>query len=155
MKVAPIVLAGAILLGATAAVAAAHGGAPATSTAVSLDATETVVGFDCEGNQGVETHVFNGVLQVTQFADGHGHVTLTQAGTWVLDLPAPLPDYEGRFVIHQSDTFSDQVSGLTIAAPFVARGSDGSHFRAIFTFKLQLVGDQGIVVDHVGFKCVQ
>lgn len=154
MRTILVVLAAAMLLGATATVAFAHAGPPATSTAVSLDATETVPGFDCDGNAGVESHVFNGVQHATEFEDGHSHVTLVLAGTWNLDLPAPLPDYSGRFAIHESHTFTSRVEGLTITAPFVGRGSDGSRFNLLFQLRLTVV-DGTIVVERIGFRCDQ
>lgn len=154
MKAALTALGVAIVLGATAAAASAHGGPPETSTTTFQGGTETVAGFDCDGNEGVEDHVFNGVLHVTEFADGHSQVTLTQAGTWTLDLPAPLPDYTGRYVIHESHTTTGNVDGLTIAVPFIGRGTDGSHFRLVFTLRLTIV-DGTVVVERIGFQCVQ
>jgi hypothetical protein len=42
------------------------------STLTFNDAPETVAGFDCDGNEGVESHVLDGVFHVTQFDDGDG-----------------------------------------------------------------------------------
>jgi hypothetical protein len=151
------ILAGGIMMVVVAVVAAAayaQGGTPTTSTITFHNDTETVAGFDCEGNPGIETHVFNGVLHVTEFADGHSTTTLTMAGTWSLDLSDPLPDYSGSFVIHETDTVNANLNGVTIAATFIATGTDGSHFRALFQLKLLIVGGR-TVVDRIAFSCAQ
>ena len=147
LAVAAIVVA----LGAGAALA--HGGRPTVSTTTVQGQTQGgITGFDCEGNQGVESHTFNGVLHVTEFDDGHRVTTLTQAGTWSLDLAAPLPDYAGRFVIRETHTLSGEVDSFTISAPFIARGSDGSQFVAIFTLQFVFV-DGEAVLERVMFAC--
>jgi hypothetical protein len=101
----------------------------------------------------VETHAFNVVRHLTEFDDGHAQTTLTMAGTWHLDLPGALPDYTGRFVIHESSTASQAVDTVTIAAPFIARGSDGSRFRAIFQLQFVIV-DGTAVVERVSSRTV-
>jgi hypothetical protein len=138
-----------------AGAAFAHGGPPTTTTTTFKNAVEVVPGSDCEGNAGVETHIFNGVLHTTSFPDGHSHVTGTMAGTWSLDVTAPsLPDYEGRFVIWFGENLEANVENFTVTAPFVGKGSDGSRFNFLLVIHATVV-DGVVRADVLQSRCEQ
>jgi hypothetical protein len=135
--------------------ALAHGGPPTTTTTTFQNATEVVAGSDCDGNVGTETHVFNGVLHTTEFADGDQHVTGTMAGTWALDVTDPsLPDYEGRFVIWFGENLNPNVANFTVTAPFVGRGTDGSRFNFLLVLHATVV-DGVVRAEVVNVRCEQ
>jgi hypothetical protein len=142
-----------VAVGATSALA--HGGPPEATTVTFKDETEVVPGFDCAGNPGTETHVFNGVFHTTSFSDGHTHVTGTMAGTWSLDVADPsLPDYEGRFVIWFGENVNPNAENFTVTAPFVGKGSDGSRFNFLLVTHVAIV-DGVVRADVLKFRCDQ
>jgi hypothetical protein len=124
-----------------------HGGPPVVFTDVVKDAVQTFPDVNpCTGDPGTNTVTFNGVFHVTQFADGHYHITGTQTGTAEFDTTDPaLPDYSARFTLWFGENGNPNGFNGTFTFQVKATGTDGSTLRFHQTSHITIVGSDVIV----------
>lgn len=135
----------AALLALPAAVLA-HGGPPVTFTDT-VQQTDIVPSVnDCTGDPGTLTVTYNGVFHVTQFADGHYHVTGTQTGTVEFDTADPTkPDFSGRVTVWFGENGNVNGFNGTFTLNGRATGTDGSTLQIHQTSHITIVGSDVIV----------
>lgn len=133
----------------------AHGGSPETSTDVFKDVTESFADINpCAGNApGTVTLTYNGVIHVTQFPDGHHHVTGTFTGTFVFDTTDPaLPDYSGRFTQWFGENLNPDGFNATFTFRVKGAGTDGSSLRFNAVAHITIVGSD-VIVEFEKLRC--
>jgi hypothetical protein len=147
--------AGALVLGvllALPAAALAHEGPPTTFTDT-VKQTDTFPSANpCTGDLGTLTITYNGVFHVTEFADGHYHVTGTQTGTFDFDTADPTkPDYSGRVTVWFGENGNVNGFNGTFTLNGRATGTDGSTLRFHQTSHITIVGSDVVVqFDKLG-----
>jgi hypothetical protein len=131
----------------------AHGGPPQTFTDT-VKQTDIVPSVNpCTGDPGTLTVTFNGVFHVTQFDDGHYHVTGTQTGTFVFDTADPTkPDFSGHVTLWFGENGNPNGFNGTFTFQVKATGSDGSTIRFHQTSHITIVGSD-VVVQFDKMSC--
>jgi hypothetical protein len=137
-----------------AAGASAHGGKPITFTERMHNVTDTFADVNpCTGDPTTVTIVNNGVLHVTEFADGHVHVTGTFTGTVAIDTTDPSkPDYSGRFTQWFGENRNVNTENGTFTFSVRARGTDGSRLQFHETAHFLAVGGD-LQVEFDKMRC--
>jgi hypothetical protein len=132
----------------------AHGGPPETFTDVVKDATVSFPDVNpCTGDPGFNTITYKGVFHVTQFADGHYHITGTQTGTSEFDTTDPaLPDYSAHFTLWFGENSNANGFNGTFALGVKATGTDGSSLRFHQTAHITIVGSH-VVAQFDKLSC--
>ena len=75
------------------------------------------------------TTTANGVFHITQFPDGHYHLTGTQTGTFEFDTDDPaLPDFSGRFTVWFGENGNPNGFNGRSRSPCVARARMARRF---------------------------
>lgn len=127
--------------------ALAHDGPPFTFTDTQHQVTATVP-FEgpCGGGTGSVTITYNSVFHVTQFEDGHYHVTGTQTGKFAFDPDDPAgSDVTGSFTTWFGDNGNPETFNTTSTFSVTGRTEDGTHVRFNVTSHLTVVGTDVIV----------
>lgn len=127
--------------------ALAHDGPPFTFTETQHQVTETVpFAGPCGGGAGLVTITYNSVFHVTQFEDGHYHVTGTQTGKFAFDPDDPAaPDVTGGFTSWFGENGNPATFNATSTFSVRGRTDDGAQVRFNVTSHVTVVGADVIV----------
>lgn len=127
--------------------ALAHGGPPDTFTDTQHQVTEMLpFAGPCGGGAGTVTITYNGVFHVTQFEDGHSHVTGTQTGTFLFDPVDPASSnvtgsFTTWFGVNRNPGSYNDTSTFSVRG----RAEDGVQVRFNVTTHITVVGSDVIV----------
>jgi hypothetical protein len=124
----------------------AHDGPPQTFTDTVKQTDTAPSSNPCTGDPGTLSVTYNGVFHVTQFADGHYHLTGTQTGAVEFDTTDPTkPDYAGHLTLWFGENGNPNGFNATFTLNGQATGTDGSIVRFHQTAHVTIVGTEVIV----------